>query len=154
MKTYRLEKWDMLGCPDGGGHCHVGGQIYGHPEIPDGSWAMSDKVVFFDNEKRQAQTLTSGLVQLGEMSTKMAAKQQQLRTASKADGSPYQDAAGQPFTAMLHDDWVKYDPSEWTVRGGTSNSAHQGIEDAGNTLNDLLQQVFGREGAPDKKRKH
>lgn len=136
MKTYRLENWDILACPDMEGRAHVGGQIYGHPDYPDGKWVMTDHVVYFDNDAKQVVTFTSGTYQLGEMSQKMKDKEASLPTAVG-----FKDAAGQPFTSVLHDNLVPYDPDDWSVKGD-----HKGVQDAKQQLQDILTQVFGKPG--------
>lgn len=146
MKTYRFENWDLCGCPDGGGHSHIGGQIYGHAKYPDGSWVMSDKVVYFDHEKLTAQTLSTGLIQLGEMSDKMKQKCREAAASAKEDN--ILDAMGDPVSALLEDNFAKYNPEEWGISG-----KHKGQE-AGDALAKLLNDVFGRPGGPDKKRQH
>ena len=145
MKTYRIENWDLLHCPHGN-HSHVGGQIYGHPKYPDGTWVMSDKVVYFDHDLLQAMTHTTGLLQLGEMSEKMRKKQ--VEGDAEAEREDLKDAGGfRP--GLMEDSFQAYNPDEWGTAG-----THQGVQDAMEGLNDLLKQVFGREGAPDKKRHH
>lgn len=150
MKTYRIENWDVLGCPNVEGRVHIGGQIYGHPDYPDGSWVMSDRVVFFDNENKTAQTMTSGLLQLGEMSEKMRQKDSSLEQLCEEDDM--RDAAGRTVKASLQDNFMSYSPDDWGVKKGRSD--HKGVDGARQALNDLLRDVFGRAGAPDKKRHH
>lgn len=153
MKTYRIEHWDILGCPEESGKCHIGGQIYGHPDYADGTWVLSDHVVYFDNEQRTAQTLTSGLLQLGEMSDKMK-KKKDADLERKSRNDSLLDAAGRPMTSALHDNFCAYNPDDWSPHEDSDKSGHQGVADARDALNDLLKDVFGRPGAPDKKRHH
>jgi hypothetical protein len=143
MKTYRLENWDMLRCPNTD-NSHVGGQIYGHPDYKDGTWVMSSHVLWQDNEKHLVQTHCTGLLQLGEMSDKM--KQKQIEAAKDPEVLAMKDANGQPPTVMLRDTFQGYKPEEWGIHG-----QHEGVEDASDALNSLLKNIFGRPGKPDTK---
>lgn len=147
MKTYRIEDWDLLLCPEGE-HSHVGGKIYGHPLYEDGTYVMSDAVAYFDADLMQAQTRTTGLLQLGEPSECMKKKMRELPDLTEKDG--FTDAAGNKFTSPLGDQFQKYTPNDWSPVTGQ----HEGIQEARDALNDLLKQVFGKPGAPDKKRQH
>lgn len=137
MKTYRFEDWDLLTCPVSGDNTHVGGKIYGHDKLPDGTLVMSSHAVYFDNEKMQILTRETGLIQLGEPSKKFKTKIERVDKERKEEDE--KRFAGQgPLTLMQDEFMTGYNPEEWDAGG-----EHSGVQDAQAGLSDLLNKIFG-----------